>query len=141
MCIRDRLQLLAEVANEELNVNIKSSISGLNTYYLGKVLDKYAYILLTVSDIIQDESVTRTTLENMKTAFNMLLENTQYYPLLYDTKFGGIISSGDLASTYSGYDFGATYYNDHHFHYGYIIHAAAAIGYADAKLGLSLIHI
>lgn len=131
----EQLQLLAEVANKELNVDIKSSISGLNTYYLGKVLDKYAYILLTVSDIIQDESVTRTTLENMKTAFNMLLENTQYYPLLYDTKFGGIISSGDLASTYSGYDFGATYYNDHHFHYGYIIHAAAAIGYVDAKLG------
>lgn len=31
----------------------------------------------------------------------------------------------------SGVDFGNTYYNDHHFHYGYFIYAAAVIGYLD----------
>lgn len=131
----DQLKLLAEVANSELQVSISNSISGLNTYYLGKVIDKYAYILLTVSDIIGDESSTNSTLENIKSAFDILLSNSQTYPLLYDTRYGGIVSSGDWASTTTQYDFGNTYYNDHHFHYGYIIHAAAAIGHVDAKLG------
>ena len=69
----EQLQLLAEVANSELQVSISESISGLNTYYLGKVLDKYSYILLTVSEIIQDEATTKSTLENIKSAFEVLL--------------------------------------------------------------------
>ena len=131
----EQLQLLAEVANTELQVSISESISGLNTYYLGKIIDKYSYILLTVSEIIQDEATTNSTLENMKSAFDILLQNEQLYPLVYDTKFNGIVSSGDWDSTSTQYDFGNTYYNDHHFHYGYIIHAAAVIGYVDSKLG------
>jgi len=31
----------------------------------------------------------------------------------------------------SGQDFGNTYYNDHHFHYGYFVYAAAVIAYLD----------
>lgn len=130
----EQLQLLAEVANSELQVSISESISGLNTYYLGKVIDKYSYILLTVSEIIQDEASTKSTLENIKSAFDILLQNEQTYPLIYDTKFNGLVSSGDWGSTSTQYDFGNTYYNDHHFHYGYIIHAAAVIGYVDSKL-------
>lgn len=130
----EQLQLLAEVANSELQVSISESISGLNTYYLGKVIDKYSYILLTVSEIIQDEASTKSTLENIKSAFEILLQNAQTYPLIYDTKFNGLVSSGDWGSTSTQYDFGNTYYNDHHFHYGYIIHAAAVIGYVDSKL-------
>lgn len=131
---KEQLQLLAEVANSELQVSISESISGLNTYYLGKVIDKYSYILLTVSEIIQDEASTKSTLENIKSAFDILLQNEQTYPLIYDTKFNGLVSSGDWGSTSTQYDFGNTYYNDHHFHYGYIIHAAAVIGYVDSKL-------
>ncbi|QLL33666.1 hypothetical protein HG536_0E05770 [Torulaspora globosa] len=131
----EQLKLLAEVANKELQVSIASSISQLNTYYIGKVIDKYAYILLTVSQIIGDEVTTRSTLANLKTAFDTLLKNKQLYPLIYDTKFSGLVSSGDWASTSTQYDFGNTYYNDHHFHYGYIIHAAAVVGYVDKQLG------
>ncbi|QLQ81226.1 hypothetical protein HG537_0E05820 [Torulaspora globosa] len=131
----EQLKLLAEVANKELQVSIASSISQLNTYYIGKVIDKYAYILLTVSQIIEDDVTTRSTLANLKTAFDILLQNKQLYPLIYDTKFNGLVSSGDWASTSTQYDFGNTYYNDHHFHYGYIIHAAAVVGYVDKQLG------
>lgn len=31
----------------------------------------------------------------------------------------------------AGLDFGNTFYNDHHFHYGYFVHAAAIIGFLD----------
>lgn len=45
--------------------------------------------------------------------------------------WGGIVSSASYETGNSGADFGNTYYNDHHFHYGYHILAAAIIGHLD----------
>ncbi len=49
--------------------------------------------------------------------------------LFYDTKFGGLISSlgWDSLNINCCFAYGSALYNDHHFHYGYIIYAAAAI--------------
>ncbi|MBE2228141.1 MAG: T9SS type A sorting domain-containing protein [Ignavibacteria bacterium] len=49
--------------------------------------------------------------------------------LLYDTKFRGIISSRshDSLNLNNGIDFGSALYNDHHFHYGYLLYAAAIV--------------
>lgn len=49
--------------------------------------------------------------------------------LLYDTKFRGIISSRshDSLDVNNGVDFGSALYNDHHFHYGYLLYAAAVL--------------
>lgn len=43
------------------------------------------------------------------------------------------MSSATYATGDAGVDFGNTYYNDHHFHYGYHILAAAMIGYMDPE--------
>lgn len=131
----EQLTLLAKSANEELAVDIKETVASMDSmYYSGKVIDKYAYILLVVSDIIKDEDVTNSTLEAMKDAFEPFINNKQYYPLMYDTKFGGVTSSASQGGD-TGVEFGAAYYNDHHFHYGYFVHAAAVVGYVDKKLG------
>jgi len=45
--------------------------------------------------------------------------------------WGGVVSSSTYTTGDSGMDFGNTYYNDHHFHYGYFVLAAAVIGYLD----------
>lgn len=45
--------------------------------------------------------------------------------------WGGAVSSATYATGDAGVDFGNTYYNDHHFHYGYHILAAATIGHLD----------
>jgi endo-1,3(4)-beta-glucanase len=50
---------------------------------------------------------------------------------VYDTVWKGVVSSGSYDTGDPGLDFGNTYYNDHHFHYGYFILAAAIIGYLD----------
>lgn len=131
----EQLTLLAKTANEELSVDIKETVASMDSmYYSGKVLDKYAYILLVVSDILEDEDVTNSTLSDMKDAFEPFINNEEYYPLMYDTKFGGVTSSASQGGD-TGLEFGAAYYNDHHFHYGYFVHAAAVVGYIDKKLG------
>lgn len=130
----EQLQLLASVANDDLAVDFTSSTKGLTTYYAGKYLDKYAYILLVIDSIIQDESVRNSTLERLKDAFDTFLDNEQLFPLMYDTRYGGVTSTAAQNGD-TGADFGGSYYNDHHFHYGYFIHAAAVIGMVDAKLG------
>jgi endo-1,3(4)-beta-glucanase len=50
---------------------------------------------------------------------------------VYDTVWRGAVSSASYTTGDSGQDFGNTYYNDHHFHYGYFVHAAAIIAYLD----------
>lgn len=49
--------------------------------------------------------------------------------IIYDRIYGGLISSRshDSLNLNSGVDFGSAVYNDHHFHYGYYIYAAATI--------------
>ncbi|WLF77828.1 glycoside hydrolase [Lodderomyces elongisporus] len=131
----EKVALLATSANEELAVNIAETVSNMNSnYFSGKVIDKYAQILLVVDEIIKDDAVTNATLAEMKTAFETFINNEQYYPLMYDTKFGGVTSTAAQNGD-TGADFGAAYYNDHHFHYGYFVHAAAVVGYIDKKLG------
>ena len=45
---------------------------------------------------------------------------------MYDPTWGGVVSQGGLANHDA--DYGNGWYNDHHFHYGYFIYAAAAVG-------------
>ncbi|KAI5961771.1 ACF3 [Candida margitis] len=131
----DQLSLIAKSANEELAADIATTVENMNSnYFSGKVIDKYAQILLVVSEIIKDDAVTSATLEDLKDAFETFLNNQQYYPLMYDTKFGGVTSTAAQNGD-DGADFGSAFYNDHHFHYGYFIHAAAVVGYIDKKLG------
>lgn len=130
---KDQLKLLAKTAQDELNVNIKLTVAGMDsTYFSGKVLDKYAQILLVVHEILGDDDYSKGVLDDIKDAFKVFTDNKQYYPFMYDTKFGGVTSTASQDGD-TGADFGSAYYNDHHFHYGYFIHAAAVVGYIDSK--------
>lgn len=67
----------------------------------------------------------------LKDAFNVFINNTQPFPLVYDAVWKGVVSSGTYQYGNPGLDFGNSYYNDHHFHYGYFVWAASVIGYLD----------
>jgi len=54
-------------------------------------------------------------------------ENTD--KLVYDRNFGGIISHNGLLNKQE--DFGNGWYNDHHFHYGYLLYASAIMAKID----------
>lgn len=107
------------------------SESNVNSMYgAGKILAKYAWILYVTHYVLQDSGLTNTLLPKLKRAIERFSTNCQILPLTYDTTWKGILSSGS-----SGDDYGNPYYNDHHFHYGYHIMAAAITAKVDADLG------
>jgi endo-1,3(4)-beta-glucanase len=59
-------------------------------------------------------------------------QNKQQYPLAYESQWGGVVSTVTYRTGDPFADFGNTYYNDHHFHYGYHVLAAAFLGYMDS---------
>ena len=91
--------------------------------------------------------------DNIEEALNQLRETVTVWvrtnaetPLVYDNAWGGLVSCGCQydggkctnvfpecpAFTDQGLNFGNGFYNDHHFHYGYHIYAAAVLAHFDS---------
>ncbi len=81
-----------------------------------------------IADSLGEASHAATVRENIKTVLTPWLENKNSDPLKYDKTWGGLCSNAGLHN--GGADFGNGLYNDHHFHYGYHIYAAAVVGKA-----------
>jgi endo-1,3(4)-beta-glucanase len=114
-----------------------------------QALAKFAVMIVTINDLLKDKALAQTGLSQLKLAVARFAENKQQHPLVYESKvsrclfdersvsnavqgaWGGVVSTETYTTGNSGADFGNTYYNDHHFHYGYFIYTAAVIGYLD----------
>lgn len=123
-------EAIVQIAPYELQQNISEQTSLNSMYYSGKALSKFATLVWTVSQLGGDDKVSSKAFQELKDSFALFVNNHQQYPLAYDSVWKGVVSSagydGDLNQ-----DFGNTAYNDHHFHYGYFIQAAAIIGSLD----------
>ncbi|TAQ89602.1 hypothetical protein B7494_g2092 [Chlorociboria aeruginascens] len=119
------------IAASEVSQDMEAQSDLNSMYYSGKALAKFAGIVYTLNDLLGNEALAQAGLEKLKTAFGRFANNTQQYPLVHETAWGGVVSSASYTTGNSGDDFGNTYYNDHHFHYGYFIYAASVIGYLD----------
>ncbi|KAF2661699.1 glycoside hydrolase family 81 protein [Lophiostoma macrostomum CBS 122681] len=100
-------------------------------YYSGKGLAKFAGVIYTLQSLSSNTELAAAGLVKLKDAFNVFVNNTQPLPLVYDSVWKGVVSSGTYQLGNTGLDFGNTLYNDHHFHYGYFLYTAAVIGYLD----------
>ena len=123
-----------------------------DTYFSGKILAKLARILLIAEETGVDNNGgdNKVTTEEFNEALDRLRRGTTIWlsgkaqsRLLYDASWGGIVMCGcDFddetqgcrnkfpycpALTDAGSNFGAGFYNDHHFHFGYHIFAAAVV--------------
>lgn len=128
------IDTLDTAINSEIsNVDIASATNLSSMYFSGKVLDKYAFILLVTKYIVKNDSLAEQILASLKSAFSTFTQNKQQTPLFYDQSWKGVVSQAGINDAMA--DFGNTYYNDHHFHYGYFIHAAAIVGKVDQDLG------
>ncbi|KAL4751234.1 hypothetical protein BDW72DRAFT_193072 [Aspergillus terricola var. indicus] len=114
----------------ELQQDIDGQTNLNSMYFSGKALSKFATIIWTVDKLLNDHATAAPALERLKQAFARFAQNKQQFPLVYDTVWKGVVSSASYGGDV-GADFGNTLYNDHHFHYGYFIHAAAIIGALD----------
>ncbi|KAL7622075.1 endo-1,3-beta glucanase [Parahypoxylon ruwenzoriense] len=127
------IKIIGPVAMKELSQNVEQQSNQNSMYFSGKALAKFAGICFTVQDLLKNSALARHNLINLKNAFGMFSANKQQFPLYYDSAWGGLVSSATYRTGNDGADFGNTYYNDHHFHYGYFIYAAAIIGYLDSS--------
>lgn len=127
-------QQLVQIAEHELNnVDIGGATNLTSMYFSGKAFSKYANILLVLAYIAKDTDLAKSLLAKLKTAFSTFVNNKQQTPLFYDQSWRGLVSQAGIKNSMA--DFGNTYYNDHHFHYGYFVHSAAIIGKVDQDLG------
>ena len=123
--------LINEAGASELQQDM-SEMSNLDSmYYSGKELAKYAGIVFAVNDMGKNVSLAQGGLERLKMAMARFVDNKQKFPLVYEEAWGGAASSASYDTGDSGQDFGNSFYNDHHFHYGYHVYAAAVIAYLD----------
>lgn len=114
---------LAQDMNAQSNLN--------SMYYSGKALSKFATAIYAIHDLTGDTALASSGLEKLKTAYAVFANNKQQYPLVYESAWGGVVSSAAYVTGNSGEDFGNSYYNDHHFHWSYFVYAGAIIGYLD----------
>ncbi|KAF6826769.1 glycoside hydrolase family 81 protein [Colletotrichum musicola] len=118
-------------AVQEISQNMGAQSDLDSMYFSGKALAKFAIMLVAVNDIVGDTGLAQSGLNQLKGAFARFATNQQKFPLVYERAWGGIVSSATYITGNDGADFGNTQYNDHHFHYGYHILAAAAMAHLD----------
>ncbi len=115
---------------------------GLSPYYSGKYLAKMARLIL-IAEEIGDNAAATSIATSLKTQITDYLSATPTGSpgvmgsgyknvLLYQggSTWKGISTQNGLADM--GADFGSGRFNDHHFHYGYWIYAAAVVARNDA---------
>lgn len=87
-------------------------------------------IAYTLHDMVSCPDLAHKCLDKVKSTFDVFVRNGQPNPLTYDETWGGSVSTAGLQGD-AGADFGNSYYNDHHFHYGYFVYTAAVITHLD----------
>lgn len=124
-------QTISSAAQSELTPDVDPQSNLNSMYYSGKVLSKFATLVYTVQELSNNPDQAASTLDGLKKAFTRFVNNEQQFPLVYDGSWKGVVSSAAYETNDLNQDFGNSGYNDHHFHYGYFIHAAAIIGALD----------
>ncbi|KAL8831210.1 MAG: hypothetical protein Q9191_000991 [Dirinaria sp. TL-2023a] len=127
----DAQEAVENAGTSELSQDMDSQSNLNSMYYSGKALSKFATAIYAVHDLAGNSGLSDAGLAKLKDAYARFVNNTQQYPLVYESQWGGVVSSASYVTGNSGDDFGNTYYNDHHFHWSYFVYAASIIGYLD----------
>eukprot|EP00029_Vermamoeba_vermiformis_P014656 TRINITY_DN976_c0_g2_i1.p1 TRINITY_DN976_c0_g2~~TRINITY_DN976_c0_g2_i1.p1 ORF type:complete len:700 (-),score=139.52 TRINITY_DN976_c0_g2_i1:229-2070(-) len=122
------VQILQAVLKEDKNMQPKAQ----DTYFFGKQVAAMGRLVL-IADQIGDNTTAQEIRESMKKVLTPRLEGQCNDTLVYDSTWGGIVSSEGIKNPNN--EFGQGWYNDHHFHYGYWIYAAAVIAKEDKEWG------
>lgn len=123
------LAFLAPIAERDLRQAMTDATPPDSMYFAGKHLAKLATLIWIAHDVLSNADLAATGLAKLKSEYARYVGNKQKFPLYYDDTWKGLVSNAGF--TDPGADFGNTFYNDHHFHFGYFVYAAAVMGYVD----------
>ncbi|EQC30729.1 hypothetical protein SDRG_11488 [Saprolegnia diclina VS20] len=118
---------LTAILKDDILSNWTMEVNG-SYYFNGKAAQKFASLCLMASDktVVGNASAyLRTCRRKLEIALTRFIDNTWTFPLVYDGLYRGVVSSQGFAQNETYADFGNTMYNDHHYHYGYWVTAAA----------------
>jgi endo-1,3(4)-beta-glucanase len=76
-----------------------------------QALSKFATIIWTLRELGLDSINADNGLVRLKAAFARFVDNRQRFPLVYETAWKGLVSTGSYATGDAGQDFGNTYYS------------------------------
>ncbi len=110
---------LEQDVRDALAEDVNWPITAGDTYFGGKQLAAVGR-LAVIADELGEASLAENYRENLGAALHPWLNGTNGDPLRYDASWGGVITT-------SGGSFQQGLYNDHHFHYGYFVYAAAVM--------------
>ena len=127
------LKAIERTGADDIRQDILGQTNVSSAYYDGKALAKFAATCYTLHDIVGNDTLALSGLQPLKLAFANHINNRQTWPFVYDPSWGGVVSNASYVTGNPLEDFGNPYYNDHHFHYGYFVYAAAVIGYLDPE--------
>ncbi|KAI2502064.1 Glycosyl hydrolase family 81 [Fragilaria crotonensis] len=124
--------------NIKFDMNLFPTMSSLNIYGYGKQVARLAQLAHAAKVLTKQGNLSQAVLHEiagrLHASLSALLGGDVEDELLYDAQFGGIVSKNGLHDPNE--DFGNGRYNDHHFHYGYILYASAVMG----SLNSSFVH-
>ncbi|KAJ7184405.1 glycoside hydrolase family 81 protein [Mycena filopes] len=98
-------------------------------YYWGKAFQATARLALIAEHMGRQDLIPAVT-TILKQSFAYWTQSGQSTYAAYETAWGGVVDGP--GATNPNIDFGNGYYNDHHFHYGYMLHGAAVLARYDA---------
>ena len=105
-------------------------------YWYDKGLWKAARLAL-IADELGAPDIAATLRLTLKSRLEPLLTGQTANSFVYEPVWGGVVAHDSLLSSWI--DFGAGQYNDHHFHWGYILNSAAAVARKDPEWGKRLL--
>lgn len=131
------------IAEEVMNICGQRRLSNLRSLQPSNITDA------CVQNKIPTQSAIDEALLQLQQAVDVWIDGEAEAPLLFDTAWGGVVSCGcDYSNghcqnifpncpglTDQLINFGNGFYNDHHFHYGYHIYAAATLAHFNHTWG------
>ncbi|KAJ2745474.1 hypothetical protein GGI20_002139 [Coemansia sp. BCRC 34301] len=93
-------------------------------YFFGKAVARATRIAL-IADEVGESASCSVAVDRAAAWLDPWLLGTNENRLVYDSAWRGVVSTAGLTDAQA--DFGQGRYNDHHFHYGYFVYAAAAL--------------
>ncbi|KAL3790673.1 hypothetical protein HJC23_009773 [Cyclotella cryptica] len=137
--IRD---LILQTVDSDLKINLPDIANG--AYGFGKQIARLAQLAHIAERVETENAITNPQNRSIPATSSVGGQARRAYALLemylimwlagddgsgrlvYDANLGGILSKEGTKDVFS--DFGNGRYNDHHFHYGYVLYAAAVLG-------------